>query len=98
MHSKWDKIRVFVYHDSRVKSTTKSQDASHLLCCQQWLPLQDTTYPLCRPPKETDFPANPVSIGQNFRLKYPWEAKWVQVGKYASFDMKRKRLKRSSKG
>ena len=47
MHSKWDKIRVFVYHNSRVKSTTKSQDASQLLfvssgyCCETLLtPLQ----------------------------------------------------------
>ena len=47
MHSNWGKIRVFVYHDSRVKSTTKSQDASQLsfvssgYCCETLLtPLQ----------------------------------------------------------
>ena len=49
MHSKWGKIRVFVYHDSRVKSTPKSQDAhasqplfvSSGYCCETLLtPLQ----------------------------------------------------------
>ena len=81
MHSKWDKIRVFVYHDSRVKSTTKSQDGSQLLfvssgyCCETLLtPLQTIK-------GNYIFLANPVRIAQNFQTEVRVESYMAPRGK-----------------
>ena len=81
MQSNWGKIRVFVYHDSRVKSTTKSQDASQLsfvssgYCCETLLtPLQTIK-------GNWIFPANPVTIGQNFQTEVAVESYMGPGGK-----------------
>ena len=81
MHSKWGKIRVLIYHDSTVESTTQSQEASQLLfvssgyCCETLLtPLQTIK-------GNWIFPANPVRIGQNFQTEVPVESYMGPAGK-----------------